>query len=94
MGIASGSIYYTDACNFFDNNEALINELIIETHQEGYEEGPILEMLTSFGRGSDLEVEFSEFTYGGAYDEYTEEVEFSNEVVWVMSDFVNCVQRG
>jgi hypothetical protein len=91
-GTASGFIYFEDTCEFFDKNEDLITDLITEVHADCYGEGSILEMLTSFGRGSDLEVEHVECTFYD--DEYSEKVEFENDVVWVMDDFDNCRQKA
>lgn len=94
-GTCGGFIYYADTVAFFDKNETLINELIQDSQSEIYgDDVTVFDMLKGFGRGGDLETESVEFSYDEEYNEYSEDVEFSNDVVWLTPDYDNCGMKA
>lgn len=91
----SGFIYYTETEAFYDANEALINEMLQDLKDAAYgDDVSIFEMISGFGRGKDLEVVTAEFEYDEEYEEYSDDVEWSVEVVQATPDYDNCGMKA
>lgn len=94
----SGFIYYTETETFYDANEDLINEELQNYRNENYDdETTMIQILTGFGRGGDLEVVTAEFEYDeeeGEYNTDTYSFECEEAVLWESVNYDNCEMEG
>ncbi|MCP4985228.1 MAG: hypothetical protein GY928_03895 [Colwellia sp.] len=80
----SGFIYYTETEAFYNNNEELINSML-EENKEEFGNASIFEMISGFGRASDLEVETEYLDIDDSGD--LVEIDFTVEVVHAVECF-------
>ena len=88
----SGFIYYTETEAFYNSNESLIEDLLVEMKDDCYgEEITVLQMVKGFRRANDLNFVTSEVVYDEGCQEYNfdESPEWDQEVVHESLDIDN-----
>ncbi len=94
-GSASAFIYYCDTVKFYDANKDLIIEALEELKDEAYgDEYSMFSMLQSFGGAKSLEVVTAEYEYDEEYDEYSDDVNFDQSVMFEIDDFDYCGKKA